>query len=174
MAEASAKFHSRGTLARPRRRGQRVTGHPYITGFHPFVVDPDGPFPAGFRVGSQAETQRGRRPGRVPRRRQSLPTRPAGRAVVRPEGANASGKSRLEPGVASQIEAAEYHQAARDKNPFKVNAELTAFPRELAGLPQHLALEPFLGIGLDYYVGVLKVIQEVRFGPQGPIVLCEH
>ena len=32
----------------------RVTGRAYITGFHQFVLDPDDPFPAGYRVGSQA------------------------------------------------------------------------------------------------------------------------
>ena len=34
----------------------RVTGRAYITGFHQFVLDPDDPFPAGYRVGSQASS----------------------------------------------------------------------------------------------------------------------
>ena len=28
----------------------RVAGSAYITGFHQFVLDPEDPFPAGFRV----------------------------------------------------------------------------------------------------------------------------
>jgi proline racemase len=31
----------------------RVTGRAYITGLHQFVLEPDDPFPAGYRVGSQ-------------------------------------------------------------------------------------------------------------------------
>lgn len=32
----------------------RITGRAYITGFHSFVLDPDDPFPAGYRVGALA------------------------------------------------------------------------------------------------------------------------
>jgi proline racemase len=30
----------------------RITGRAYITGFHSFVLDPDDPFPAGYRIGT--------------------------------------------------------------------------------------------------------------------------
>lgn len=34
-----------------------ISGRAFLTGFHTFLLDPDDPFPMGFRIGPRARAQ---------------------------------------------------------------------------------------------------------------------